>query len=91
VTGIVRFAGKNRPSGEVLNIGTDEGRKILDLAETVKKLTRSSSEIRFLPFPKGDHRRRLPDTTRCAKEIDWSPKVGLEEGLKRTVFWLEAK
>ena len=91
VTGILRFTGKTRLSGEVLNIGADEERKILYLAETVRKLTSSSSAIRFHPFPKGDHRRRLPDTRRSTKEIDWSPKTDLENGLNRTIGWLKTR
>src|SRR3989441_3106472 len=88
VTGVLCFAGKNKLSGEALNLGTDDKRRILDFAEIVKKLACSSSVIRFLPFPKGDHRRRLPDTTRSAKEIDWSAKTDLESGLSRTMLWL---
>ena len=91
VTGILCFTSSNRLSGEVLNIGTDDESGILDLAETVRKLTRSSSIIKFLPFPKGDHRRRLPDTTRSIKEINWSPETDLENGLKRTILWLKAR
>src|SRR5438093_3368354 len=91
VTGVLRFAGRKGLGGEVLNLGTDEERKILYLAETVKKLTSSSSTIRFHPFPKGDHRRRLPDTRRSTKEIDWSPKTDLENGLNRTIDWLKTR
>jgi len=91
VTGILRFTGRTRPGAEVLNIGTDEERKILYLAETVRRLTSSSSAIRFLPFPKGDHRRRLPDTKRSIKEIDWSPKMDLENGLNRTILWIKTR
>jgi len=88
IIGILRFAEKNRSGVEALNIGTDEERKILYLAETVKKLAASSSKIRFLPFPKGDHRRRLPDTSRSKREIEWFPRTGLESGLSRTILWL---
>ena len=91
VTGILCFTATHRLSGEVLNLGIDEESKILDLAEKVRKLTGSSSTIQFLPFPKGDHRRRLPDTTRSTKEIDWSPKTDLENGLTRTIIWLKTK
>src|SRR5256712_2930604 len=91
VTGILRFAGKTRLSGEVFKLGIDEASEILHLGETVRKLTRSSSAIRFHPFPKGDHRRRLPDTRRSTKEIDWSPKTDLENGLNRTIDWLKTR
>jgi UDP-glucuronate decarboxylase len=91
VTGILRFTASNRLSGEVFNLGNDDESRILDLAEMVRKLTGSSSTIRFLSFPKGDHRRRLPDTTRSIKEIGWSSKTDLENGLTRTILWLESK
>jgi dTDP-glucose 4,6-dehydratase/UDP-glucuronate decarboxylase len=91
ITGILRFTEKNPSSGQVLNIGNDEEKKILYLAETVKKLTGSPSAIHFLPFPRGDHRRRLPDTERSAKEIDWSPTTDLENGLNRTIQWLKSR
>jgi UDP-glucuronate decarboxylase len=89
VTGVLRFAGKERLDREVLNLGTDAEIRILDLAESVKKLASSSSTIRYLAFPKGDHRRRLPDLTLSSKEIDWSPKQNLEKGLARTILWLK--
>jgi UDP-glucuronate decarboxylase len=91
VTGILRFSGKNRSGEQVLNIGTDDERKVLELAEMVRQLTRSPSAIKFLPFPKGDHKRRLPDTRRFSGEIGWSPNIGLESGLNRTIRWLKAR
>jgi UDP-glucuronate decarboxylase len=91
VTGILCFMATKRLSGEVLNIGTDEERRIIDLAKTIRKLTGSSSTIKFLPFPKGDHRRRLPDTARSTQEIGWSPKTRLENGLNRTILWIKAR
>ncbi len=91
VTGILRFTATNRLSGEVFNLGNDDETRILDLAELVRKLTSSSSTIRFLPFPKGDHRRRLPDTTRSTNEIGWFSKTDLENGLTRTILWLKSK
>jgi UDP-glucuronate decarboxylase len=89
VTGILRFTGKKRFGEQVLNIGRDDERSILELAEIVRKLTRAHSAIRFLPFPIGDHKRRLPDTSRSSKEIDWFPRTDLETGLNRTIRWLE--
>src|SRR2546428_13126826 len=91
VTGILRFTGKSRLRGEGLNIGTDEESKILYLAETVRKLTSSSSAIHLHPFPKGYHRRRLPDTRRSTKEIEWSQKTDLASELYRTIDWLKTR
>ncbi len=77
VTGVLRLTETNRLSGEALNIGADEESRILDLAETGKKLTGSSSAIRFLPFPRRDHKRRVPTVGKNEKLLGWSPRVDL--------------
>ena len=75
----------------VLNIGTKDESKILDLAETIKKLASSDASIRFLPLPLGDHLRRLPDTQRTEKMLDWSPSIRLQDGLDRTLRWFRSR
>ena len=91
ITGILLLTGPGQKATRVLNIGKAEERTILDLAEAIKKLTGSVSTLRFLPFPPGDHRRRLPDTSRSMRVIDWSPKTTLEQGLERTISWIKAQ
>jgi len=70
VTDVLHFTAKNRPSGQVLNIGTHDETGILDLVEAIKKLARSSSATRFLPSPPGDHKRRLPDTDDAPRKLN---------------------
>ena len=91
VTGCFKFMGLERAPDMVLNIGTKDESKILDLAETIKKLASSDASIRFLPLPLGDHLRRLPDTQRTEKMLDWSPSIRLQDGLDRTLRWFRSR
>jgi UDP-glucuronate decarboxylase len=70
--------------GEVYNIGNDSERSIADLAGLIKKLTKSSSEIRFKDLPENDPKRRVADTTKIRK-IGWRPKISLEEGITNVI------
>jgi nucleoside-diphosphate-sugar epimerase len=70
--------------GGVFNLGSGEETKIIDLANEVLAMSRSKSKISFLPFPAGDHERRLPDTVKAREVLGWCPSVGLRLGLERT-------
>jgi len=76
--------------GEVFNIGNDREIKIMELANLIKKLTKSKSEIIFGPLPEGDPKRRRPDLTKTNKILNYYPEVGLEDGLKRTIGWIKS-
>lgn len=91
VEGILRLAALDRARGEVVNMGNNRETKILVLAEKVKQLTGSSSEIIFLPLPRDDPRRRAPDITKAREVLGWEPKVQLEEGLEKTIDWFRTK
>jgi UDP-glucuronate decarboxylase len=90
VEGILRLAGIDRAEGEVVNIGNNNETSILELARIVKKLSGSKSEITFMPLPKDDPRRRCPDIAKAENLLNWSPRVSLEEGLRKTLAWFEA-
>lgn len=72
-----------------INIGNPGEFTILELAEKVKKLTKSKSEILFEPLPKDDPTQRKPDISLAKKKIDWEPKINLEEGLKDTIKYFK--
>jgi dTDP-glucose 4,6-dehydratase len=74
-------------SGEHLpvNLGNPDEFTLLDLAETVIRVTGSSSEIVFEALPIDDPKVRQPDITRARQVLDWQPEIALEEGLRRTV------
>ena len=74
-------------SGEHLpvNLGNPSEFTILDLAETVLRLTGSSSEIVYEALPEDDPQQRQPDITRARQVLGWQPEIDLEEGLRRTL------
>ena len=83
IRGIVLLA----ESGEHLpvNIGNPVERTLLELAETVIRVTGSSSEIVFEALPVDDPQVREPDITRARQLLGWEPEVDLEDGLRRTI------
>jgi dTDP-glucose 4,6-dehydratase len=75
-----------RGGADPVNVGTPGERTILQLAETILRLTGSRSEIEHVPAMEDDPRRREPDLTR-ARALGYAPKIALEEGLERTIPW----
>lgn len=76
-------------AGEVLNLGNDDERTILELAETLLEIVDTDGEICYEPRPEDDPERRKPDLSRARDRLDWEPEVSLREGLKRTVEHFE--
>jgi dTDP-glucose 4,6-dehydratase len=74
-------------SGEHLpvNIGNPQELSLLELAETVIRVTGAKSEIVFEALPVDDPQVRQPDITRARQLLGWEPQVGLEEGLRRVL------
>jgi dTDP-glucose 4,6-dehydratase len=78
-------------SGEHLpvNLGNPGEFTILELAETVLRVTESTSEIVFEALPVDDPQIRQPDITRAKQLLGWEPEIGLEEGLRRMLPTME--
>jgi len=72
-----------------INIGNPNEFTMLQLAETVIRLVGGRSKIVFMPLPQDDPKQRQPDITMAKKELDWAPKVQLEDGLKETIAYFK--
>ena len=72
-------------SGEHLpvNIGNPQELTLLELAETVKRVTRSTSEIVYEALPIDDPQIRQPDISRARLVLGWEPEIQIEDGLRR--------
>lgn len=70
-----------------MNIGNPAEIAIRDLAELVRRLVGSTSEIVHVPRPEDDPTVRQPDITLARQVLGWEPTVSLEDGLTRTVAW----
>ncbi len=68
-----------------VNIGNPDEFTLLELAETVRELTGSSSEIIYEALPVDDPKQRRPDITLARELLGWSPQVELREGLQKTI------
>jgi dTDP-glucose 4,6-dehydratase len=66
-----------------VNIGNPGEFTILELAQTVIRVTSSKSEIVFEALPIDDPQVRQPDITRAKQLLGWEPEIELEEGLRR--------
>ena len=68
-----------------INIGNDSEFTILDLAEKILNKVKTTSKIIFKPLPQDDPTKRKPSLLKAYKELNWKPKIDLEEGLDRTI------
>ena len=74
----------------IVNVGNPDERTINSVANDVRRLCRSHSEIVHTPLPEDDPKRRYPDITRAKEWLKWSPDMGFEEGLRATIFWFRS-
>jgi len=89
IDGLVRLM---RSADDILgpiNVGNPVEFTILELAEKIITLTGSRSAIERRPLPQDDPPRRRPDITRAREQLDWAPKVGLDDGLTRTIAYFD--
>ena len=70
-----------------LNLGNPGEFTVFELAETVLRLTGSSSRFVLERLPEDDPKRRRPDISRAKSLLGWEPRVPLEEGLKETIWY----
>jgi len=70
---------------EPVNLGNQGEFTIEELAIEVARLCGANTDIKHEPLPADDPRQRKPDTTRARELLGWEPKVGLREGLERTI------
>jgi dTDP-glucose 4,6-dehydratase len=87
VSGIVAMAFDDF-AGPV-NIGSPEEMTVLELAETIRKLTAARAPITFVDRPTDDPAVRRPDTTLARERLGWTPSVTGMDGLRRTIEWFD--
>lgn len=75
---------------EPVNLGNPEEITLLEFAQRIQRLLGTSSPLEFHPLPENDPTRRQPDISKAKRVLNWEPKIGLEEGLSRTVQSLPA-
>jgi UDP-glucuronate decarboxylase len=89
VDGFIRFMGTAKHVMGPINLGNPVEFTILELAETVIRLTGSRSKLLRMPLPADDPRQRQPDITLARAMLQWEPRVQLEAGLQRTIDYFD--
>jgi len=74
---------------EPVNLGNPVEMSVLNFAKLIIKITGSRSEIIYRPLPADDPRQRQPDITKAKNILQWEPKIGIEDGLARTIAWFK--
>ena len=89
VAGIISLM--NSSEYDVFNIGNPNEMTVGQLAEKIIELTDSTSEIKYLELPNDDPKQRKPDITKAKTKLNWEPIVNLEDGLTKTIKWVEGQ
>ena len=89
IEGIMKYSEKDLT--DPLNIGNQEEYQIQEIAEKMQKIfAKTKLDICYLPLPEEDPKQRRPDLTKTLQLLSpWKPVVDLEEGISRTLKWLE--
>jgi UDP-glucuronate decarboxylase len=85
VDGLIRMMNSGDDVTGPINLGNPEERTILQLAEQIKRMTGSDSQIVFRELPQDDPIRRRPEIGLAKSQLGWTPKVDLDEGLSSTI------
>ncbi len=72
-----------------VNVGNPGEFTMLDLANEVLALTGSKSKIVYKELPGDDPKMRKPDISLAKSQLNWEPKIPLQEGLKKTITYFE--
>lgn len=94
VEGLIRLMNTDDSFTGPVNLGNPSEMTMLQLADTVKELSGSKSELSFMELPEDDPLQRQPDISLAKKTLDWEPKTPLREGIERTITYfrnLESK
>jgi dTDP-glucose 4,6-dehydratase len=89
VEGLYAAMFSDKTKAEVINLGNPIEKTIKEFAMLIKDLTKTASEIIYEPLPDDDPKKRKPDITKAKQLLNWEPKVGLEEGLQKTIEYFK--
>ena len=84
IDGISKVVSLNENPGSPINLGNPTDFTMLELAQVVLEVTKSTSKIEFHPLPQDDPRQRKPDISFAKSLLSWEPTVNLEAGVSNT-------
>ena len=94
LSGLMALMEGDDPLGTIfspVNLGNPGEFTILELAETVLRMTGSQSEVVYRDLPIDDPHQRCPDISRAKSILDWEPKISLADGLIPTIAYFKGE
>ncbi len=91
VRGVLLLADSKEAEGQIFNVGSDEETTIGELAQRIRRVCDSSSEVELVPYEKvygssfEDMRRRVPDLAKISRFVGYRPQLSLDDLLVMTV------
>lgn len=89
IAGFISLMGTTQHITGPYNLGNPNEFKVSTLAKIVIEMTKSQSNIVYLPLPSDDPVRRKPDISMAANDLNWTPHIQLEEGLLNTITYFK--
>jgi UDP-glucose 4-epimerase len=83
-------AARDKGSGELVNVGSGSEIPVNELYSKLAELTGTRFEPVYAAARPGELQRIVVDPSKAGRELGWSPRIGLDEGLARTVAWFRA-
>jgi UDP-glucuronate decarboxylase len=90
ISAMLKMMNTGRDCTGPINIGNASEFTVRELADHVLRLVGGSSKLRFEPLPADDPRQRRPDIALARDKLGWTPTIGLEEGLRRTIDYFRS-
>ena len=89
IAGMIKLMESHKSITGPINMGNPSEFTMIELAELIIKLTSSRSKLKFKPLPEDDPKQRQPNISLSKSNLNWSPKVPLEEGLNKTITYFK--
>ena len=87
VEGLIKMMNSEKQIVGPINLGSNNEITVLDLAQKIINLSNSKSKIIFKKLPSDDPKKRKPDIRQANKQLNWKPKIDLEQGLTKTISY----
>jgi len=91
VDGLITLMHTTGTRFEPINIGNPDEFTMVELANLILKKITTLSRITYADLPEDDPKQRRPDISRAKKYLGWSPKIGLDQGLDRTIAYFKTE
>lgn len=90
IEGMIRMMATDNSFIGPVNIGNPKEFTMIELAEKILKLTNSTSKLVYKELPQDDPLQRQPNITLAMQKLNWEPRIQLEDGLKKTIYYFNS-